>query len=366
MKKKSAAFFIIFAALFISLCPLKVLATNASHPSPLPNRLPPPPTGLGNPEMHRAWHLKAIGALNVWNISKGDPKTTVAVVDSGVDYNWPGIAPNIKWKEIEWPFNGKDNDGNGFINDAIGWDFVKNSNLPYDRSGHGTFMAGIIAGVEGNGFGSPGVCPLCTILPVRFLNYEGLGDTEDAVKALYYAINENVKVINFSFSGVGFDQSLYDAIVAAGKKDILIVAAASNDHLNDDFQSIYPAKFDLPNLITIAATTADGKLWSGSNWGKRTVHMAAPGDNIVGPWLGKYDIGSGTSDASAVFSGAAGLLRSIAPHISAVDVKKIFMATGRKSPALKNKLISEGILDLEAAVACAQNNLSCLSDEDQK
>lgn len=336
-------------------------ATEQYPAPPLHPKPPRPRQWQADPEIQKQWHLDKIGAKNVWKISQGDPDTVIAIVDSGINYNHPDLAPNIRWKMSEFPMNGKDKDGNGFIDDVIGWDFVKSNALPWDRSWHGTFLAGIIAAVEGNGIGVAGVCPKCSILPVRFLNWEGLGDTEDAIKGLRYAIAEKASVINFSFSGEGYDKDLYNAIVEAGKADILVVAAASNDGLNDDYQDIYPAKFNLPNLITIAASTQDDKLWEESNWGKRTVHIAAPGDHIYSIWGEKIDEGSGTSDAAAVVSGAAGLLRSIAPHLSAEEVKQVFMATATPSRKIKNKLVVDGVLNLEAAVACARApGLPCL------
>jgi len=318
--------------------------------------------GLGDPEIHRAWHLEAIGASQAWHWGKGDDATVLAIVDSGVDYTHPEIAPNLAWNTHEWPTNKKDSDGNGFVDDVIGWNFVGNNNLPYDRSGHGTYLASIAVAADDNGVGTAGVCPRCRLLPVRFLNWEGLGDTEDAIAGLYYAISRGARVINFSFSGEGYDRALAKAILAAAAKDILVVVAASNDGENVDRSDTYPAKFNFANMITVAATDREGNLWQHSNWSKKSVHVAAPGVAMLGLWFGTWDsTGNGTSMAAAVVSGAASLIRSIAPHLSAVEVKQILMSTVTPYQSLRQKIHSQGVINLEAAAQCAsQVSLPCL------
>ncbi|MGZ3710219.1 MAG: S8 family peptidase [Bdellovibrionota bacterium] len=331
---------------------------------------PPPPISRpkkGNPDsgtdpfLAKQWHLDRIGAKEVWKISMGDPSTTIAIVDSGINYNNPDIAPNLHFNDDEVADNQKDDDKNGFVDDILGWDFVRDAALPFDRSGHGTFMAGIIAAVADNGIGGAGVCPKCSLIPVRFLNFDGMGDTEDGIKGIYYAIKAKARIINMSFAGEGQDKDLERAIKVAGDHDILMVVSAGNDHENIDFSAIYPARYDMPNLITVAASTKDSDLNARSNWGQRHVHIAAPGDDIWSAWFDKWDYGDGTSDAAAVVSGAAGLIRSIAPALTAPQVKDILMATVRPAPLLAKKVISGGVLDVEAAVNCArQKNLPCL------
>jgi thermitase len=200
-------------------------------------------------------------------------------------------------------------------------------------------------------------------LPIRFLNRDGVGDTEDAIKGVYYAIQMKASVINFSFAGEGYDKDLYEAIQKAGEKenDALVVVSASNDGVNVDRDSVYPPKFQLPNQITVAASDKKDGLWDGSNWGKKSVHIAAPGEEVFGPWFDKWDTGSGTSDAAAIVSGAAGLLRSIRPDLTAYQIKKVIIHTARRSKMLKNKIQSGGVLDLEAAVSCITTaHLPCL------
>jgi thermitase len=292
---------------------------------------------------------------------EGNPAITVGVVDSGIEYNHPEIRANVKVKQSEARRDGRDNDGNGFIDDHIGWDFVKNENLPYDRGGHGMMMATIIAGVKDNGFGGSGICPSCTILSARFINHEGLGDDEDAVRGIKYAVGEKVSVLNLSFAGEGRDASLARALQLAEDADVLVVTSAGNDGENINHEEIYPAGYNYDNMLTVAAVDQQGKLLESSNFGDRVVHLGVPGEEIQGVWLGEWDKGSGTSNAAAVMSGAAALLRSYAPNLSAPELKKIFLATAKRKPWLAGKLVSEGLLDLEAAVSCARTaGLPCL------
>lgn len=351
----------IWLVLFYALTQSVVAHGGANNPPPISRPRPAAPEAGTDPYLSKQWHLDRIGAKEVWKISMGDPSTTIAIVDSGVNYNNPDIAPNLHFNPNEIADNKFDDDHNGFVDDILGWDFVRNSGLPFDRSGHGTFMAGIIAAVADNGVGGAGVCPKCSIIPVRFLNYDGLGDTEDGIKGIYYAIKANARIINMSFAGEGKDDDLEKAIQVAGEHDILMVVSAGNDHENIDFAATYPARYDLPNMITVAASSKESDLNYRSNWGQRHVHLAAPGDDIWSAWFDKWDYGDGTSDAAAVVSGAAGLVRSIAPSLTAPQVKAILMATVRPSAALARKTISGGVLDVEAAVNCArQRALPCL------
>jgi thermitase len=316
-----------------------------------------------DPDLARSWHLSAIGADRAWRHTRGDRRIKIAVIDSGIAYNHPELAAAIARKEREWPLDGIDSDGNGFRDDFIGWDFLRNTNLPHDPNGHGTFIAGLIASVADNGIGSAGVCPGCSILPIRFSNRDGEGDIEDAIRGIDYAIREGASVINYSFAGEGADSDLKDAIRRAGDHDILVVVAAGNDAENIDRSSTYPAKYQLPNLITVAATDEGGALAEMSSWGKRTVHLGAPGIGLIAPWSDGtiWDEGEGTSYATPIVAAVAGLVRSAAPQLKATEVKQVLMATARRTPKLEGKLISGGVVDAAAALECATSPaLPCL------
>lgn len=322
-----------------------------------------------DPLLRKAWHLEHIGAFKAWRETQGDPRVSIAVIDSGINYNHPDLNPNLRRKMKEWPPNGEDKDGNGFIDDVIGWDFVRNFYLPWDRTGHGTFVAGVAAAALDNGVGSAGVCPKCSILPIRFMNKDGMGWDEDGLASIKYAVKENAAVINLSFAGEGYDRDYHYALRKALERDIVVVVAAGNDAENIDHSSIYPPKFQgLPNMIVVAATDRkdtlvidkDSKV--GSNWSSNFVHIAAPGEEILGPWNDDtYQELDGTSYAAPIVAGAAGLIRSANLHLSAPQIVKILIATARKARPLENKIVSGGVLDLEAAIHCAKSpKLDCL------
>lgn len=334
----------------------------ANADSPVAPPLQPLPTQtnpLPDPLLNSMWHLQKIGAQRAWKTCLGDPNVTVAIVDSGVDYNHPDLALNIRRNQNEWPVDGLDSDLNGFIDDVIGWDFVKGFYLPFDRAGHGTFMASIIAARHQNGIGGSGVCPLCTVLPLRFINWEGLGDTEDAIQAIYYAADYGASVINISFSGEGFDKELKASLEYAGSKDAVVVVSASNDDEDLDKVSTYPAKFQMPHLLTVTSSDPSDDLVEGANWGKKTIAFAAPGEDILGIWFNEYSKESGTSQAAAVTSGAAALVRSANRSLTAKQTASILKATARFAPGQEQISQTEGILDVEKAVVCA-TTLDCL------
>lgn len=352
------------ARLSVSFAFVFCLSISAAHgiENPALDKSPKQAPAATDPHLVDQWYIHHIGADRVWErYTEGSPKITVGVVDSGVEYNHPEIAANIKRDPNEIPNNGIDDDHNGFIDDVIGWDFVLNKNTPYDRAGHGMFMSTIIAGIKDNGIGGSGICPKCTILPVRFMNYDGLGDDEDSIKGIYYAAKKGVSVMNLSFAGEGKDESMEKALKFTEARDIVVVIASANDHENLNYSSVYPAKYNFSNTITVAACDRDDKLIYKSNWGSQFVHLCVPGDNISGIWLGEWDHGDGTSDATAVMSGSVALLRSAAPRLSAAQVKQVILRTVRKNSFLKDKVITGGALDLEAAIDCAtQETLPCL------
>ncbi len=323
---------------------------NFAHEAPRLKPTPDKKFHKPDPCLAQAWHLNAIRAAQAWKVSLGNPATTIAFIDSGIDYNNEDLSSNIKRNIHEWPPDGKDSDKNGLIDDFMGWDFVRSHYLPFDRTGHGTFLAGLAVATYRNGVATAGVCPRCSVLPLRFMNWEGLGDTEDAIRAVYYAIKMGVRVINLSFSSEGYDRALYLALEQARRHDIVVVAAASNDGVNLDRNPIYPAKYDLPNQLTIGASNRSDELWDGSNWGHRTVQMMAPGEDVVSIWETGCETGSGTSDSAAIVSGAVGLLRSIAPELSAGQIVKIVLRGARKVAGLKGKSKTEGILDVSGSL----------------
>jgi subtilisin family serine protease len=329
-------------------------AASAAGYKPPTVELPTQPLSVGtDPLLETSWHLDRINARSAWQMTKGSPSVVIAIIDSGLKYNNPEIAGRIKRKSVEI-IDGIDNDGNGFIDDAIGWNFNEDVALPFDDDGHGTFVASIIAAEEGDGLGGVGVCPKCQILPLRFMDKDGLGDTSDAVKAIRYAVAEKVSVINLSFCGEGYDRDLSFALQEAMKADIVVVGAAGNDGLNIDRSDLYPQKFRFDNFITVAASKKDDELSERSNHGTKYVNIAAPGVNIWGLWSDdKWYRSGGTSFAAPQVAAVAGLIRSANPSLHATEVVRIILATVDKVEGLAKDVSSGGVLDAAAAVKCA-------------
>jgi subtilisin family serine protease len=180
---------------------------------------------------------------------------------------------------------GVDDDGNGYVDDVLGWDFVGGDSDPSDYYFHGTHVAGTIAALGNNGTGITGVNWYASIMPLRIFGAFGYGDTAKAIEAILYAANNGAKVINASWGGGGFSQALYDAISYANDAGCLFVAAAGNggdDGIGDDNDQIpfYPASYGLPNIISVAATDHNDDLASFSNYGATSVDVGAPGVNI--------------------------------------------------------------------------------------
>jgi subtilisin family serine protease len=231
-----------------------------------------------------------IDAPDAWDHETGDPSVIVAVVDSGVAYDHPDIAPN-RWVNNDPPGNG-DDDGNLKPDDTYGWDFVQEDNAPYDFDGHGTHVAGTIGAQGNNGTGVTGVNWEVQLMSLRAGDANGSLATDDIVEAFIYACAEGARVVNGSFGGSGVSEEMYEAIVSPGCANTLFVFAAGNDGENNDFLPQYPCnyhRFDTygpgaPNVVCVAATDEVDELTDFSNFGQLSVHLAAPGDDILSTW----------------------------------------------------------------------------------
>jgi subtilisin family serine protease len=223
-----------------------------------------------------------IDAPEAWAITTGSSNVVVAVIDSGIDFNHPDLAPNIWQNPGETPDNTIDDDGNGYIDDMQGWDFVDNDNNPIDPNSdsHGTHVAGIIAAKGNNTAGITGVCWTATIMPIRFLDTFGSGSIADEIAAIDYAIDNGAKIINASFGDYNYSQTEYDAISRANAAGVLLVAAVGNDGINGDIFPNYPSGYDLDNIIAVAATNQNDALAWFSNYGATSVDVAAPGIDV--------------------------------------------------------------------------------------
>ena len=267
-----------------------------------------------------------IDALKAWIKTRGSSEIVVAVLDSGVDYTHPDLVGNIWFRPDSVP-QYKD-DELGTFNDFRGFNAAENFSDPMDDNGHGTHCAGIIGAEGNNDEGIAGINWNVEIMPLKFLGRGGFGSTKDAIEAINYAIDRkrhgvNVRVINASWGSTAYSKALEDAIRAAGEEGILFVAAAGNATTDNDKRPHYPSNYNLPNVISVAATDKNDLLTSFSNYGVKTVHIAAPGKDILSTWLNDgYREASGTSMAAPQVAGVAGLILASESKLSVEKLRE--------------------------------------------
>jgi subtilisin family serine protease len=295
-----------------------------------------------------------IDAPAAWSVGIGSRAVVVGIIDSGIDYTHPDLAANVYVNPGEIPGNGIDDEGNGFIDDLHGWDFVNDDADPYDDNGHGTHVGGIIGAVGDNDLGVVGVNWRVSLMALKFLRADGLGQTSDAIAALDYASFNGARVTNNSWGGGGQSQALQDAIAAAGSDGVLFVAAAGNNAFDNDRVPLYPSSYDLPNVIAVAATDDRDRLASYSNWGRTTVLLGAPGTAVLSSIPGGfYEPKSGTSMAAPFVTGAVALLESLEPGLEVDAIVQRLTDSVDRIPALEGLTVSGGRLNLFRLLAHA-------------
>ena len=289
----------------------------------------------------------------------------VAVIDTGIDFNHPVFQQTgaIWTNPGEVANNNVDDEGNGFIDDVHGWNFAAQTNHPQDDAGHGSHVSGIILGVTQNILGSSLSAASIRIMPLKFLDSTGSGSTSDAVQAIYYAANNGAQVMNNSWGGGGFSNSLLDAIAYAYQKKVLFVAAAGNASTNNDSAPTYPANYNVPNVVSVAATSDQDALASFSNYGAQTVHMGSPGVSIYST-LPNSSMGSesGTSMATPFVTGIAALMFREQPSLSAYQVKNLIFGGGDSVNSLQSTTTNKVRLDLASALSMSK---SAVADSSQ-
>lgn len=288
-----------------------------------------------------------IDAFKAWEITKGSRAVKIAVIDTGIDYNHPDLAANMMINEAEKNGQaGVDDDGNGFVDDIYGYDFAGKDGDPMDGHSHGTHCAGTIGAIHDNGEGVAGVMSEVSFLAVKFLSDSGSGSTADAISAIDYATSRGVDLMSNSWGGGGYSEALKEAIERANDAGIVFTAAAGNSGSNNDQTPHYPSNYDVENVISVAASTAQDDLASFSCYGRRTVHIAAPGHRILSTTKnGGYAVYSGTSMATPHVSGAIGLLLAQEGRMSPAAVRERLMATSEPIGALRGRTINSGRLN---------------------
>jgi subtilisin family serine protease len=227
-----------------------------------------------------------IGFLKAWGLARVATNTVVAVIDTGVDVTHPDLIGNVWTNASEIPGNSVDDDGNGFADDAVGYDFVSNTSDPSDSGFHGTHVAGTIAAAGQNSIGVIGVAFRSQVMALKTsTDGDGLPDSA-IIAAIDYCTmmkqrGTNIVAINASFGGPGFDAAMRESIEAAGEVGIIFCAAAGNSGSDNDINFLYPASYRLPNMIVVAASGQNDNLAGFSCFGATTVDLAAPGVNVL-------------------------------------------------------------------------------------
>ncbi len=296
-----------------------------------------------------------IDAERAWQIATGSKNVVVAVIDTGVDYTIPDLAPNMWQNQAE--LNGEegvDDDGNGFVDDIYGYDFANSDADPRDDHGHGSHCSGTIGANGNDANGVVGVNWNVSIMALKFLTASGSGTLEGAIKSIDYATENGAHIMSNSWGGGGFSKTLEDAIIRANDKGILFIAAAGNHKANNDARPTYPANYEVPNVMSVAAIDNSGKLASFSCYGKETVHLAAPGVEVLSTTPDGFKSWSGTSMATPHVSGVAALVLGNEPGLSMLEIKERLIRTARPIAGLRNKVFTGGIVNAYHALTNTQ------------
>lgn len=337
-----------------------------------------------DPLISQDWGLSSIGLFDTFTpliqpmrsgVSGCSKNVVVAVVDTGIDYTHAELKENLWVNSGEvgsWNppshlasktscrdkrCNGIDDDGNGFVDDVIGWDFVNNIPLPFDTHGHGSHIAGIIGSSAANGIGLAGVCPRVRIMALKYYDSSGAGfnNLQNTVKAFQYANKMGAHIINYSGGGAEAATAERMALEDSKSRGILVIAAAGNDGRSNDVTPYYPASYPLDNIISVASINRYDQLLTSSNFGK-LVHVAAPGLSVMSTLPGgRYGMMSGTSQATAFVTGAAALLASQFKEIKQFDYKQIktWITEGSRTMPENNQekvVVSHGILSVSGSL----------------
>ncbi len=293
-----------------------------------------------------------IDAEMAWDVFTGSENVVVGIIDTGADFNHPDLAANIYTNPGETPGNGIDDDGNGYIDDVRGWDFANNDNSPMDDNGHGTHTAGTVGAVGDNGIGVVGVNWRVRIMPLKAFNAGGGATDVDLIEAIQYSTMMGVRLTSNSWGGGPFSAAMFQAISAANAAGILFVAAAGNSGSDNDAFPHYPSGYDLPNVVSVAATDHNDALAGFSSYGATTVDLGAPGVDILSTLPGNsYGHFSGTSMATPHVSGVLALICGRFPGIGAPQAKALLLIRTDPVPGLAGRVLSGGRLNAFGAIA---------------
>ena len=302
-----------------------------------------------DPLFARQWALRSARVRGAWLATVGG-EVPVAVLDSGLDFSNPDLAQNVWTNAGEVPGNRIDDDDNGFVDDVHGADTVSWDGDPSDGLGHGTGVASVIGAQGDNGVGISGVAWSVRLMPVKVLHDHGWATTASMVAGLRYALANGARIVNMSLNGREPSRALDEAVGQAEAQGVLVVTSAGNDGANRDRVLSYPASLPSRAVLTVASANRAGGLASTSAYGRRSVDLAAPGDDVIASELGGLCARrSGTSFAAAYVTGAAALLSAARPDASGARLRTAIVASARRGGRV-DAAIAGGRLDVTAAL----------------
>lgn len=307
-----------------------------------------------DPYLGSLYGLTKMDAPSAWDVTTGSPSVMVAVVDTGVDYNHADLVENIVKNTGEIPYNNIDDDGNGYVDDYVGYDFYDRDGDPVDEFGHGTHCAGIVGARGDNATGVVGINWTVGILPVRVMGPTGGGSDADVASGIMYATQRGASIVSLSLGGESHSTVLDNAIDYARAANVLLVAAAGNEGLNNDVFPSYPANSNYDNVISVAATDSRDELAGFSNYGSVSVDVAAPGHGILSTYLANSFLTmSGTSMATPYVAGVAALMKSVQPSLGYAALKETIINTSDPLASLDGRIVSGGRVNAYRAVVAA-------------
>lgn len=316
-----------------------------------------------DPKFQNQWALNNPGSpgsdinvLKVWDkFLTGKKSIKVAVMDTGIDWDHEDLKDNLYTNPGEsgpLAYNGIDDDGNGYVDDVHGWNALDNSPNSRDDHGHGTHVAGIIGAVGDNGIGVSGVNWEVSLVPIKMLGKTNSGYVSKTIEALEYALANDIDIINASWSGLPYSDIILGLMNKLSEKGVLFIAASGNETGNTHTPvHFFPEFYQVPTVISAAATTKAGEISVMSNWGEDVADLAAPGDHVLSTYFGnKYSEMTGTSMAAPQIAGACALLKAYYPWMSALEIKKRILASTRPLEALTMKVNTQGTLNILNAI----------------
>ncbi|MCP5526224.1 MAG: tandem-95 repeat protein [Verrucomicrobiales bacterium] len=315
---------------------------------------PDPATSPDDFELPRQWNLENTGQLNgtpgadvsapaAWAITRSARAVRVAVIDTGIDYFHPDLEANVWINAGEIPGNGEDDDGNGYIDDLHGFDFVSNDGDPMDDQTHGTHVAGTIGALGNNRIGVAGLCWEASLMAIKAFNERGEASVADVVEAIEYAVANGARLINASWGQPEQSLALLDAIRLADEAGVLVISASGNSRTDEPH---YPAA--LEEVVSVGATNNKDERARFSNFGP-TVDLAAPGEIVLSTAPNaRYEYLSGTSMAAPHVTGVAALVLGLHPDFTNAELVNVLRNAVDETRV--DKLIGTGRLNAFKAV----------------